>query len=67
MAYLPVGWIANTPWMLEALQHRRPIVNGYSGSAQHSYTGIVESSATLPAVEGRAILHELGMRFWCRR
>ena len=64
VAYLPVGIDRdNTPWMVEALQHGRPIVNGYSGQRPASYTGIVESLATLPGVEGRAMLHELGVRF----
>ena len=64
VAYLPLGMDReNTPWMVEALQHGRPIVNGYSGQRPASYTGIVESLATLPGVEGRAMLHELGVRF----
>jgi len=64
VAYLPVGMDReNTPAMVEALQHGRPIVNGYSGQRPASYTGIVESLATLPGAEGRAMLRELGVRF----
>jgi len=64
VAYLPVGMDReNTPAMVEALQHGRPIVNGYSGQRPGSYTAIVESLATLPDVEGRAMLKELGVRF----
>ncbi len=64
VAYLPVGLDReNTPSMVEALQHGRPIVNGYSGQRPASYTGIVESLATLPGAEGRAMLRELGVRF----
>ena len=64
VAYLPVSLDReNTPWMIESLQHGRPIVNGYSGQRPASYTGIVESLATLPGVEGRAMLRELGVRF----
>ncbi len=64
VAYLPVGMDReNTPAMVEALQHGRPIVNGYSGQRPASYTGIVESLATLPGAEGRAMLRDLGVRF----
>jgi hypothetical protein len=64
VAYLPVSMdAANTPFMVEALQHGRPIVNGYSGQPPSSYTAIVESLATLPAAEGRAMLKELDVRF----
>ena len=34
-----------------------------AGSVRRSYTGIVESLATLPGAEGRAMLRELGVRF----
>jgi hypothetical protein len=64
VTYLPVGVDReNTPVMVEALQHGRPIVNGYSGQRPAAYTSIVESLATLPAVEGRAMLRELGVRY----
>jgi hypothetical protein len=62
--YLPVGLDReNTPVMVEALQHGRPIVNGYSGQRPSAYTSIVESLTTLPAAEGRAMLRELGVRY----
>jgi hypothetical protein len=64
VAYLPVSMdAANTRYMVEALQHGRPIVNGYSGQRPSSYTAIVESLATLPAAEGRGMLRELDVRF----
>jgi hypothetical protein len=64
VAYLPLGFDReNTPAMVASLQHGRPIVNGYSGQRPASYTAIVESLATLPGIEGQAMLRELGVRF----
>ena len=64
VAYLPVSIDRdNTAFMIEALQHGRPIVNGYSGQRPVGYTTVVESLATLPAAEGRAMVRKLGIRF----
>ncbi|MCC7123853.1 MAG: DUF3108 domain-containing protein, partial [Acidobacteria bacterium] len=64
VVYLPVGLdIDSTPVMLEALQHGRPIVNGYSGQRPSNYVAIAEALSTLPAVEGLAMLRELDVRF----
>ncbi|HQZ39017.1 MAG TPA: hypothetical protein PLH72_08245 [Vicinamibacterales bacterium] len=62
--YLPIGLDSeNTPYMVEALQHGRPIVNGYSGQRPSSYSAIVESFSTLPGADGLVMLRELGVRF----
>ncbi len=62
--YLPIGLDReNTPFMIEALEHRRPIVNGYSGQRPSFYTAVVDALSTLPAVEGRAMLDELDVRY----
>lgn len=53
----------NTPYMIEALQHGRPIVNGYSGRRPPGYTRIIDALSTLPSVEGLAMLKELNVRF----
>jgi hypothetical protein len=53
----------NTPYMIEALQHRRPIVNGYSGRRPPGYAAVIESLSTLPAAEGLAMSKALNVRF----
>jgi hypothetical protein len=62
--YLPIGLDReNTPYMIESLEHGRPIVNGYSGQRPGHYTVVVEALATLPGVEGLAMLDELSVRY----
>ncbi|HWJ55678.1 MAG TPA: DUF3108 domain-containing protein [Vicinamibacterales bacterium] len=62
--YLPMGGdIENTPAMLEALGHRRPIVNGYSGQRPPFFGGAVEALSTFPSVEACWMLHDLGVRY----
>jgi Predicted membrane protein (DUF2079) len=53
----------NTPYMIEALQHGRPIVNGYSGRRPLGYAAVIESLSTLPAAEGLAMSKALNVRF----
>jgi hypothetical protein len=53
----------NTPYMIEALQHGRPIVNGYGGGRPPRYGGVIDSLSTLPAAEGLATLKALDVRF----
>ena len=60
--YLPIGLDReNTPFMVEALEHGRPIVNGYSGQRPMGYASTVEALSTLPSAEGLAMLRELGV------
>ena len=60
--YLPIGLDRdNTPFMVEALEHGRPIVNGYSGQRPVGYAATVEALSTLPSSEGLAMLRELGV------
>jgi hypothetical protein len=62
--YLPMGGdIENTPYMLEALGHRRPIVNGYSGQRPPFFGGAVAALSTFPSVEAFWMLHDLDVRF----
>lgn len=62
--YLPIGLDReNTPYMVESLEHGRPIVNGYSGQRPSFYTAVVEALSTLPEVEGLSMLDELEVRF----
>ena len=57
------GDLENTPYMLEALGHRRPIVNGYSGQRPPFFGGAVAALATFPSVEAFWMLHDLDVRF----
>jgi hypothetical protein len=64
VAYLPMGGdIENTPYMLEALGHRRPIVNGYSGQRPPFFGGAVAALSTFPSVEAFWMLHDLDVRY----
>ncbi len=64
VAYLPMGGdIENTPVMVEALGHRRPIVNGYSGQRPPFFGGAVAALSTFPSVDGAWMLHDLEVRF----
>ena len=64
VVYLPMGGdLENTPYMLEALGHRRPIVNGYSGQRPPFFGGAVAALATFPSVEAFWMLHDLDVRF----
>lgn len=62
--YLPISIdIANTPFMVQSLEHRRPIVNGYSGQRPALYSAIVDGLAEVPSAEADRVLQELGVRF----
>src|SRR5688572_27224677 len=49
--------------MIEALGHRRPIVNGYSGQRPPFCGGAVAALATFPSVDGAWMLHDLDVRY----
>ena len=62
--YLPMACdIDNTPVMVEALGHRRPIVNGYSGQRPAFFGGVVDALHTFPSAEAMWMLHDLDVRF----
>jgi hypothetical protein len=64
VVYLPMGGDSeNTPVMVEALGHRRPIVNGYSGQRPPFFGGAVAALSTFPSVDGAWMLHDLDVRF----
>jgi len=64
VVYLPLGGdLENTPAMLEALGHRRPIVNGYSGQRPPFFGGAVAALAGFPSVDACWMLHDLDVRF----
>ena len=62
--YLPLGLDAeNTPFMLESLQHRRPIVNGYSGQRPSFFTSLVDTMREFPSADALWTLRDLDVRF----
>ena len=64
VVHLPIGVdVESTPAMVQSLEHRRPILNGYSGQRPHFYTALVDSLSTFPAEEALIALNESGARF----
>lgn len=64
VAYLPVTIdTANTPFMVESLEHRRPIVNGYSGQRPAFYSALVDTLHDFPSADALWSLHDLDVRF----
>jgi len=62
--YLPLDVDAgNTPYMIESLEHRRPIVNGYSGQRPGFFPALVDTMSSFPDAESLWTLHELDVRF----
>lgn len=53
----------NSPFMVESLEHGRPIVNGYSGQRPSFYTSLVDALADPVSADARATLKELNVRF----
>lgn len=53
----------NSPFMVQSLEHGRPIVNGYSGQRPSFYTSLVDAFADPASAEARATLKELNVRF----
>ncbi|HTI43383.1 MAG TPA: DUF3108 domain-containing protein [Vicinamibacterales bacterium] len=64
VAVLPIGLDADaTPAMVQSLEHRRPIVNGYSGQRPDFYRPLAETINTFPSRESLIALHDLRVRF----
>jgi hypothetical protein len=62
--YLPVSLDKDeSTYMVESLEHRRPIVNGYSGQRPAYFTSIADAFADPSSVDARATLKELDVRF----
>jgi hypothetical protein len=62
--YLPLSLDKdNSVFMVRSLEHRRPIVNGYSGQRPAFFTSIVDAFADPVSFDARATLKELGVRF----
>ena len=64
VAVLPIRLDAeNTPAMVQSLEHRRPIVNGYSGQRPSFFGSLVDTLSTFPAPEALATLHDSGVQY----
>ena len=64
VVYLPLTIDnANTPFMVESLEHRRPIVNGYSGQRPAFYSALVDTLSDFPSADALWSLHDLDVRF----
>jgi hypothetical protein len=64
VVYLPLANdIANTPFMVESLEHRRPIVNGYSGQRPAFYSALVDTLHDFPSADALWSLKDLDVRF----
>jgi hypothetical protein len=62
--HLPIGVdTENTPYMVQSLEHWRPIVNGYSGQRPAFFTSLVETLTDLPSPSAFATLREIDVRF----
>jgi hypothetical protein len=62
--YLPLAVDReNSPFMVQSLEHGRPIVNGYSGQRPSFFTSLVDAFADPESVEARAVLKDTGVRF----
>jgi len=53
----------NSPFMVQSLEHGRPIVNGYSGQRPSFYTSLVDALVDPSSADARATLKELDVRF----
>ena len=64
VALLPIGLdVDATPAMVQSLEHRRPIVNGYSGQRPDFYRPLAEAINMFPSEEALAALHDSRVRF----
>ena len=62
--YLPLTVdIESTPFMVQSLEHGRPIVNGYSGQRPAFYSTIVNDLSDFPSATALATVRELEVRF----
>lgn len=64
VAYLPLALdVESTPAMVQSLEHRRPLVNGYSGQRPNFYSALVDVLKSFPSDTSLVALHEIGIRF----
>lgn len=64
VAVLPIGTdIDATPAMVQSIEHRRSIVNGYSGQRPSFYGPLADAINTFPGPDAVTALHDAGVRF----
>jgi len=64
VAFLPLDRdVESTPTMVQSLEHRRPIVNGYSGQRPAFYGPFADEINTFPSADALATLHDSRVRF----
>jgi hypothetical protein len=64
VAVLPLAHdLENTVAMVQSLEHRRPLLNGYSGQRPFHFTALVDSLSTFPADEALLALREGDVRY----
>lgn len=64
VAVLPVGIdVDATPAMVQSLEHRRRIVNGYSGQRPEFYPALVDVLSTFPSDEALQALHDRDVQY----
>jgi Protein of unknown function (DUF3108) len=55
--------VDNTPAMVQSLEHRRPLLNGYSGQRPAFYPSLVDALSAFPSDEALLALLESDVRF----
>jgi len=64
VVHLPLGSdFENTPFMVQSLEHGRPIVNGYSGQRPAFFSALVDNLAAFPSADALVALYDLDVRF----
>lgn len=62
--YLPLALDReNSVFMVQSLEHKRPIVNGYSGQRPSFFTSFVDALAEPSSIEARAVLKDAAVRY----
>jgi hypothetical protein len=62
--YLPLSLDReNSTFMVQSLEHRRPIVNGYSGQRPALFASFVEAFKDPTSTDARSILEGIGVRY----
>ena len=61
---VPMGFdTTNTRCMLQALEHRRPVANGYAGLRPPFFPTLVDAMRELPSPDSLVTLHDLGVEY----
>ncbi len=64
VAVIPVGIDSeSTPAMVQSLEHRRGLINGYSGQRPEFYPALVDALSTFPSDESLITLHDRGVQY----